>query len=186
MPGGVGPNNQVKDGSTFRESRGKAKQYSTANGRTVIIKDAFVYSNKGFKTLNQAQLLNDIIFYPDTFEQQPWLVYFISRPLIGTYDATPIIPASIPDHTVARAAKQATAGPSNSGPTASMPRKKDVKSFGDLLNHFPMIARQMQPGLDRLFTEFKKELEKPLPPTPTSRSGASSLSSRRRGSVSSA
>lgn len=185
VPGGVGPNNHVKDGSTFRESRGKAKQYSTANGRTVIIKDAFVYSNKGFKTLNQAQLLNDIIFYPDTFEQQPWLVYFISRPLIGTYDALPIIPASIPDRTNVRAPKQPSAGPSNSGPTSSMPRKKDVKSFGDLLNHFPMIARQMQPGLDRLFTEFRKELEKPLPPTPTNRSRPSSLSSRRRGSVSS-
>lgn len=185
VPGGVGPNNHVKDTSTFRESRGKAKQFSTANGRTVIIKDAFVYSNKGFKTLNQAQLLNDIIFFPDTFEPQPWLVYFISRPLIGTYDATPIIPASLPDLIQGRAPKDVPAGPSNSGPTSSMPRKKDVKSFGDLLNHFPMIARQMQPGLDRLFTEFRKELEKPLPPTPSTPSRASSLSSRRRGSVSS-
>ena len=25
----------------------KAKQYTTANGRTVIVKDAFIYSNKG-------------------------------------------------------------------------------------------------------------------------------------------
>ncbi|KAL5419359.1 hypothetical protein PMIN03_000549 [Paraphaeosphaeria minitans] len=186
VPGGVGPNNHVKDGSTFRESRAKAKQYSTANGRTVIIKDAFVYSNKGFKTLNQAQLLNDVIFFPDTFEPQPWLVYFISRPLIGTYDATPIIPASLPDPYMERAPKHAPAGPSNSGPTASMPRKKDIKSFGDLLNHFPMIARQMQPGLDRLFTEFRRELDQPLPPTPSSTSRASSLSSRRRGSMSSA
>lgn len=66
-----------------------------------------------------------------------------------------------------------------------MPRKKEVKSFGDLLNHFPMIARQMQPGLERLFKEFGKELEKPLPPTPSTRSRRSSHSSRRRGSVSS-
>jgi hypothetical protein len=195
VPGGVGPNNQVKDAGTFRESRGKAKQYSTANGRTVIVKDAFVYSNKGFKTLNQAQLLNDIIFFPDTFEPQPWLVYFISRPLIGTYEASPIIPASLPDHGNGNASTNANgnaqmpghtaAGPSG-GPAASLPRKKDVKSFGDLLNHFPMIARQMQPGLDRLFTEFKKELEKPLPRTPSKASRATSLNSRRRSSVSSA
>ncbi|KAF2690954.1 hypothetical protein K458DRAFT_355306 [Lentithecium fluviatile CBS 122367] len=186
VPGGVGPNNQVKDAGTFRESRGKAKQYSTANGRTVIIKDAFVYSNKGFKTLNQAQLLNDIIFFPDTFEPQPWLVYFISRPLIGTYEAAPIIPASLPDRTNARTPNHTVAGPSG-GASASMPRKKEVKSFGDLLNHFPMIARQMQPGLDRLFTEFKKELEKPLPRTPSQASRASSVNSRRRrSSVSSA
>ncbi|KAF1953365.1 hypothetical protein CC80DRAFT_450873 [Byssothecium circinans] len=184
VPGGVGPNNQIKDGGSFRDSRGKAKQYSTVNGRTVIIKDAYVYSNKGFKTLNQAQLLNDIIFYPDTFEPQPWLVYFISKPLIGTYEATPIIPALLPDRTHARPGHQDAGGPSgSSGATASMPRKKEVKSFGDLLNHFPMIARQMQPGLDRLFTEFKKELDKPLPPTPSKSSSAKS--SRRRGSVSS-
>jgi hypothetical protein len=47
VPGGVGPNNQVKDAGSFRESRGKAKQFTTANGRTVIVKDAFIYSNKG-------------------------------------------------------------------------------------------------------------------------------------------
>lgn len=47
VPGGVGPNNQVKDAGSFREARGKAKQFTTANGRTVIVKDAFIYSNKG-------------------------------------------------------------------------------------------------------------------------------------------
>lgn len=51
---------------------------------------------------------------------------------------------------------------------AATPRKKDVKSFGDLLNHFPMIARQMHPGLERLFKDFAAELEKPLPPAPSS------------------
>jgi hypothetical protein len=33
--------------ATFRENRTKAKQYTTLNGRTVIVKDTFVYSNKG-------------------------------------------------------------------------------------------------------------------------------------------
>lgn len=184
VPGGAGSSNQAKDAGNFRDSRGKAKQYSTANGRTVIVKDAFVYSNKGFKTLNQAQLLSDIVFFPDTFEPQPWLVYYISRPLIGTYEAAPIVPASLPAPD-ASAPSKTISGPSG-GASAAMPRKKEVKSFGDLLNHFPMIARQMQPGLDRLFTEFKKELEKPLPRTPSQTSRASSRSSRRRGSASSA
>lgn len=31
----------------LREMRGKAKQYTTINGRTVVIKDTHVYSNKG-------------------------------------------------------------------------------------------------------------------------------------------
>ncbi|KAA8625352.1 VPS9 domain protein [Pyrenophora tritici-repentis] len=189
VPGGVGPNNHVKDAGTFRETRGKAKQFTTANGRTVIVKDAFIYSNKGFKTLNQAQLLSDTIFYPDSFDAQPWLVYFISRPLIGTFDPNPIIPATL--HVKKDAAPAPPpAGSSAMAVSSSMPRKKDVKSFSDLLNHFPMIARQMQPGLERLFKEFGKELEKPLPVTPTQRSRRSSMSSRasqrRRGSASSA
>jgi hypothetical protein len=138
--------------------------------------------------LNQAQLLNDTIYYPDAFDAQPWLIYFISRPLIGTYEATPIIPASLPGpNNVGHSKEVVQAGPSASnGASASMPRKKEVKSFGDLLNHFPMIARQMQPGLEKLFREFGKELEKPLPPTPSSASSQRpSLSSFRRNSASS-
>ncbi|RMZ68904.1 vps9 domain-containing [Pyrenophora seminiperda CCB06] len=189
VPGGVGPNNQVKDAGSFRETRGKAKQFTTANGRTVIVKDAFIYSNKGFKTLNQAQLLGDTIFYPDSFDAQPWLVYFISRPLIGTFDPNPIIPATLDVKQDATPALPAV-GSAAMAVSSPMPRKKDVKSFSDLLNHFPMIARQMQPGLERLFREFAKELEKPLPATPSQLSRRSSMSSRasqrRRGSASSA
>lgn len=38
-----------KDESSVRDSRGKAKQVTTVNGRTVIIKENSVYSNKGVK-----------------------------------------------------------------------------------------------------------------------------------------
>jgi len=47
-----------------------------------------------------------------------------------------------------------------------------------------MIARQMQSGLDRLFKEFAKEFEKPLPALPVTRSSAP-ISHRRRNSASS-
>ncbi|KAL1624412.1 hypothetical protein SLS56_007816 [Neofusicoccum ribis] len=146
--------------TSFRESRGKAKQYTTANGR--------------FKSLNQAQLMNDVIYYPDSFDAQPWLVYYISRPLIGVYESLPIIPA-LPTATP-RAPENDPPNGANSS-ASSMPRKREVKSFAELLNMFPMIARQMQPGLDRLFKEFGKEFEKPLPPVPSSK--PASLSSRR-------
>ena len=36
-----------KEGTSVRDSRGKAKSYTTLNGRTVIIKEHMVYSNKG-------------------------------------------------------------------------------------------------------------------------------------------
>ena len=38
---------QAPGEGSIRESRGKAKQYETINGRTVVIKESFVYSNKG-------------------------------------------------------------------------------------------------------------------------------------------
>jgi ankyrin repeat protein len=53
------------------------------------------------------------------------------------------------------------------GDQASSPTTKVIRDFGELLAHFPMIARQMQPGLERLFREFGKELGKPLPPPPS-------------------
>ena len=30
-----------------RDSKGKAKQFDTVNGKTVVVKESFVYSNKG-------------------------------------------------------------------------------------------------------------------------------------------
>lgn len=36
-----------KDIQNIRDSRGKAKSYTTINGRTVIVKENMVYSNKG-------------------------------------------------------------------------------------------------------------------------------------------
>ena len=33
--------------ASVRDSRGKAKQYTTINGRTVVVKESFVYGNKG-------------------------------------------------------------------------------------------------------------------------------------------
>ena len=55
----------------------------------------------------------------------------------------------------------------NTGGPVSSPPKKVIRTFGELLLNFPMIARQMHPGLERLFREFGKELGKPLPPPPS-------------------
>ncbi|KZL63545.1 vps9 domain protein [Colletotrichum incanum] len=152
----------------LRELRGKAKQYQTINGRTVVIKDTHVYSNKGFKSLAQAQLLNDSTWYPDLLEPRQWLIYYISRPLVGVWEETKIEPAILVEGIARRQAleqSRSSAAESNEG--AMLPRKKDIKSFHDLLNHFPIIARQMQPGLEKLFREFSTVFERPLPPPPS-------------------
>jgi hypothetical protein len=38
-----------------RENRGKARQFTTFNGRTVVVKDSWVYSNKGASFLPSAE-----------------------------------------------------------------------------------------------------------------------------------
>jgi hypothetical protein len=171
----------------MRENRGKAKQYTTINGRTVVVKDAFVYSNKGwstrhkkgrgadilsagFKTLNQAQLLSDTIWYPDSLEPRQWLVYYISKPLLGIFEEIKITPAILPPRLPGGRPSLPARVPSKgetAAPDGSLPKKKDIKTFNDLLNNFPMIARQMQPGLERLFKEFNTVFDKPLPPPPS-------------------
>ncbi|KAJ5794265.1 hypothetical protein N7457_000864 [Penicillium paradoxum] len=161
-----------KEESNVRDNRGKAKQVTTFNGRTVIIKDNSVYSNKGFKSLTQAQLLSDALYFTPSNESCPWLIYYISRPLIGTYDPARIIPAAVPgiESRIVAASPEKKYG---SGSSIGTPPKQEIKSFGELLANFPMIARQMHPGLERLFREFGKELGKPLPPPPSRSPSAS-------------
>lgn len=48
IPINTGSANGKEDGNV-RDNRGKAKQVTTFNGRTVIIKENSVYSNKGWK-----------------------------------------------------------------------------------------------------------------------------------------
>jgi hypothetical protein len=170
-----------RDGANSRENKTKARQYSTLNGRTVIIKDAFVYSNKGFKTLNQAQLLADTIYYPDTSDGQQWLVYHISRPLIGSVQSTVPIPAVISDEPSKerrRVLAEATDATTSKTAAGSAPIvKKDMKSFADVLEHFPIISRQMQSGLEKVIREFTTIHDKPV--TPLKRARATSQSSHR-------
>jgi ankyrin repeat protein len=69
------------------------------------------------------------------------------------------------------------------------PSKKGIKSFNDVLNHFPIIARQLQPGLERVFKDFNKDIGKPLPATEgmtrsiRSRSSSASSESNMNGSI---
>ena len=47
-----------KEESNVRDNRGKAKQLTTFNGRTVIIKESSVYSNKGMGLINRTPWLS--------------------------------------------------------------------------------------------------------------------------------
>ncbi|KAI3331726.1 hypothetical protein HD806DRAFT_167942 [Xylariaceae sp. AK1471] len=157
-----------KDGvGNLREWRGKAKQYNTLNGRSVVIKDAFVYNNKGFRTHAQSQLLTDAVWHADTIEPRQWLIYYISRPLVGTWEEIEIPRAIFSEGMARRQASEARQVAAIENGEPSLPRKKDIKSFHDLLNNFPVIARQMHSGLEKLFKEFSTIFDKPLPPPPS-------------------
>ncbi len=127
-----------------------------------------------------ATLIGDAIWYADTLEPKPWLIYYISRPLLGSWEEVKVIPAILPapgnaDAAVGSSSKapagqleqQAAAKAAAGESSHSGPRKKDIKSFHDLLNHFPIIARQMQPGLDKIFREFNAAFEQRFPPPPS-------------------
>ena len=143
----------------------------------------------GFRNLNQSQLLSDQIFYPDSLDSQQWLVYYISKPLVGSYEPIKITPAVLPKiFKGIKSDKASNDGTSSlhsaSGPSSNM-EKKDVKSFNDLLNQFLLIARQMQAGLERVFMEFHKEMKDRVPLVRSRRSSNTSQKSQRSASMSS-
>ena len=131
----------------------------------------------GFKTLTQAQLLSDVIYF-SAQDAQSWLIYYISKPLVGTFEAISIVPA-----TLSRSALKDKPLEDNTSLDDLTSKKKNIKSFSELLNNFPMIARQMQPGLERVFNEFGKELGKPLPPPPSTSSSVSHVSDDEGGTL---
>lgn len=121
---------QAPTNGSVRDSRGKAKQYTTVNGRTLVVKESFVYSNKGFKNINQAQLLSDALYYSDQFESQQWLIYYISRPLIGSWEQIKITPATLPGIIQgARPTIQPTPNAGESRSDKASDHKKIIKSF---------------------------------------------------------
>lgn len=177
VPGGGAPTVGA-NGQNVREPKGKAKQYSTVNGRTVVVKDSFVYSNKGFKTLNQAQLLVDALHFADTHDGHPWLVYYISRPLTGSFQSTPIIPAVISDEPSKERKKLLEEASNGAGPSSTsnnaFPKKKAIKNFGELLIQYPMISRQMHGGLERIIRDFVAANDQPVRERSSRRSSMSS------------
>lgn len=115
----------------------------------------------GFKTLNQAQLLTDVFYYPNVVESQQWLVYYISRPLIGSLEPVQMTIAKLPtQHLRPKHSSRSTdlSLDSNSRVDSLNLASKDVRTFNDLLNNFPMIARQMQAGLEQIFKDFHTEM----------------------------
>lgn len=103
-----------------------------------------------------------MLYYPDSLDSQQWLVYYISRPLVGSLESVilnrAIVP--IPSNGAGNSLDQL---PNKISSTSEASKssglgKKDVSSFNDLLNSFPMIARQMQTGLENIFKDFHKEM----------------------------
>ncbi|KAK9482875.1 hypothetical protein V1527DRAFT_475048 [Lipomyces starkeyi] len=120
---------------------GRARVYWTLNGRSVVIKDDIVYTNKGFKSITQARILSDRV-YTTTSDIVPYdsqyIIYYISRPLIGSalplYDFNPVL---------------------HSPPTSKAPPAfKKITTFTQLLSQFPLIARQIQEPLNSIFEDF--------------------------------
>ncbi|CCJ30395.1 unnamed protein product [Pneumocystis jirovecii] len=75
---------------------GKTKQFTTINGKTVIIKNDFVYTDKGFSSVRHAKLLYDHLYYSGDINRPPYLIYFLDRPLLKScFDSCTRIPKSL-------------------------------------------------------------------------------------------
>ena len=127
--------------------------------------------------MNQAQLLSDQLFYSDSLDAQQWLIYYISKPLVGSYEPVKITPALLPDilKGITRSAAVDRLS-KNDGPTSPSAEKKEVNGFSDILNQFPMIARQMYPGFEQIFKDFAQAMNEWVPASPRKSSFASRTS----------
>lgn len=113
-------------------------------------------------------MLGDALWYPDSLEPRSWLVYYISRPLIGAVeDLRDFSTLPKPDANGTSRLGPNASNSQDGAHTSALPKKKAINTFNELLNNFPMIARQMQPGLEKLFKEFNHVFDKPLPPPPS-------------------
>ena len=85
---------------------------------------------------------------------------------MGSWEDVKVIPAVVPP---AEGIDRLLNAPSEGREASGSPKKKDIRSFHELLNHFPAIAKQMQAGLEKLFREFTMVFERPLPPPPSAK-----------------
>ena len=112
-------------------------------------------------------------------------MYLISKPLVGSYESTRPLPAAI-NGLSGNATTTGTPSSVAYSKSSSSAGKKDIKSFSELLNQFPLIARQMHSGLEKVFKDFHKEVRDWQPSTRSRRSSKASETPQRSASTGSA
>ena len=136
--------------------------------------------------------MSDQLYYSDTLDLQQWLIFYISKPLYGLYEPIKINPAVSPSLVQDNGTDKATAKPSfpdaqhSTIGSSSSDRKKDIRGFNDVLGQFPLIARQMQGGLEKAFRDARKEMKEHIQSKISRRpsdASISSLSSKQNGSI---
>lgn len=107
-------------------------------------------------------------------------MYNISRPLVGTPGSMlpPTVAPPVP-HLIGAINSRGGNGPSDGMHKTIL---KPVHSFTDLLNEFPLLARELQPSLEKILHNVEASAatwtSSPLPHSPTTRARRSSSASR--------
>lgn len=96
---------------------------------------------------------------------------------MGSYEEINITPATVSSIVINVKPQSGSSNESSKGQvdSGSSSADKDIKTFNWLLNSFPLIARQMQPGLEKVFNEFRETMRD----QPKAASKKSSTDSRR-------
>ena len=86
-------------------------------------------------------------------------MYYISKPLVGLLEQ-PSAPKAKPRNGASRDVQEATRHGEDrvSSPSSVGPKKKSISSFKDLMVEFPMIARHMQSGLEKILKDFQADV----------------------------
>jgi hypothetical protein len=126
----------------------RARYFGTANAKTVIIKDGYIYTHKGFKTLVRAQITKEYIFYPACVflpVDAQFVVYEVDVPLIG-------IPAPSMEVSPTISSKyQLVPSSSTKGTHDGATQRKDLER---LLSAYPSLSRQVLGPLMALIEDF--------------------------------
>ena len=120
--------------------------------------------------------MKDIIYISNTIGSEGWLVYFISRPLVGTFCAASITPAA------SKGSKSSVEAVNIVDEHIDFP-KKACRSFDDIIQQNPLAYRQLSSDMEQLLSNFIEMFEKPLPSLPQNMANPQSSQHRRPDSL---
>ncbi|ANB12336.1 hypothetical protein AWJ20_586 [Sugiyamaella lignohabitans] len=135
----------------------RARYYPTVNGKTIIIKDGYVHTHKGFNRYVRSAIVSEYVFYPACDFLPPgaeFLVYEVEVPLIGTpMLSAEISPTIATKYEMAVPAKNTFTKNSEDNPSYLL-KNTAPADLERMLSAYPQLNRQVLGPMLILIEEF--------------------------------